>query len=200
VLKVPGQSVGAGRAASLFAVATRDDTVRQRVQLFQSADIPLEVIDVPELAQRNVSGLLESEGRALGMLGFDNQGGLLTITRDRELLLSRFLDVTLQNLTDATDDRRLQLLERVGLELQRSLDFFDRQPNSVALTRLLIPALPIGSVMRDYLANNLSVPVEEFDLEAVFDFSRVPALKNPQRQAQCLQVLGAALRDDTRPL
>jgi MSHA biogenesis protein MshI len=54
--------------------------------------------------------------------------------------------------------------------------------------------------MLEYFTNNLSVPVEVLDLETVLDFSRVPALRDPLRQAQCLQVLGAALRDDTRTL
>jgi MSHA biogenesis protein MshI len=200
VLKVPAGSQGATRAGSLFAVAAKDDTVRQRARLFESADSPLEAIDIPELAQRNISALLESEGRPLGMLGFDASGGLLTITQGGELLLSRFLDVTAENLNEATGERRGQLLERVGLELQRSLDFFDRQPNSVALSRLLIPALPPHVGMLDYFTNNLSVPVEVFDLESVLDFSRVPALKDPMRQGQCLHILGASLRDDTRPL
>jgi MSHA biogenesis protein MshI len=200
VLTVPGVMLGQGRPASLFAVATRDDTVRQRVRLFESADIPLDAIDIPELAQRNVSALLESEGRALGMLGFDNQGGLLTITQGGELLLSRFLDVTMQQLIEQTGERRVQVHERIGLELQRSLDFFDRQPGSVVLTRLLMPALPEGNGLLEYLSSNLSVPVEVFDLETVLDFSRVPALRNLQRQAQCVQMLGAALRDDTKTL
>lgn len=200
VLKIPAGTPNAARSSSMFAVAAKDDTVRQRIRLFDSADIPLEAIDIPELAQRNIGALLESEGRPLGMLGFDSQGGLLTITQAGELLLSRFLDVTLDNLFEANNERRLQLLERVGLELQRSLDFFDRQPNSVALSRLLIPALPPNIGMLEYLASNMSVPVEVFDLESVLDFSRVPALKDPQRQAQCMQVLGASLRDDTRPL
>jgi MSHA biogenesis protein MshI len=60
--------------------------------------------------------------------------------------------------------------------------------------------LPPGVGVLEYLANNLSVPVEVFDLESVLDFSRVPALKDPLRQSQCMQILGAALRDDTRPL
>jgi MSHA biogenesis protein MshI len=200
VLKIPAGNQGAARAGSLFAVAAKDDTVRQRARLFESADIPLEAIDIPELAQRNISALLESDGRPLGMLAFDANGGLLTITQGGELLLSRFLDVTADHLLEANSERRTQLLERVGLELQRSLDFFDRQPNSVALTRLLIPALPPHVGMLDYFSNNLSVPVEVFDLESVLDFSRVPALKDPQRQVQCLHILGASLRDETRPL
>jgi MSHA biogenesis protein MshI len=186
VLTIPSGGAGAGRSASLFAIATRDETVRQRALLFEGSG--------------NISALLESEGRALGMLCFDNQGGLLTITQGGELLLSRFLDVTVQHLTETTGERRLQVLDRVGLELQRSMDFFDRQPNSVALTRLLIQPMPQGSDVLEYLTNNLSVPVEVFDLETVLDFSRVPALKNLQRQAQCLHMLGAALRDDTRTL
>jgi MSHA biogenesis protein MshI len=179
-------------------LTARDETIEKRVKLFEKAEISLGAIDIPELAQRNISALLETEGRALGIVSFDNQGGLLTITRGGELLLSRYLDVTLQNLIDANEERRLQMLERVGLELQRSLDFFDRQPNSVALTRLLIPAMPPGIGLLEYFSANLSVPVEVLNLEAALDVTRVPALKDPQRQAQSLLVLGAALREESR--
>ena len=41
-------------------------------------NIPLEVVDVPELAQRNLAHLLELEGRGLALLALDERGGLLT--------------------------------------------------------------------------------------------------------------------------
>jgi MSHA biogenesis protein MshI len=198
ILTIPGGPTGAGRTASLFAVTARDETIEQSIKLFEKSEITLDAIDIPELAQRNISALFETEGRALGLVSFDNQGGLLTITRGGELLLSRYLDVTVQSLVDASEERRLQVLERVGLELQRSLDFFDRQPNSVAVAKLLVPAMPAEIGLLEYFSNNLSVPVEVLNLETALDISRVPALKDPQRQAQSLLVLGAALRDESR--
>jgi MSHA biogenesis protein MshI len=192
-------AAGAARATSLLAFAAPDDKVRERVRLFEDAEIPLEAIDVPELAQRNIAALFETQGRALALVCFDAQGGLLTITAGGELLLARNLDVTSTQLIDADAERRVQLLERVSLELQRSLDHFDRQNTAMALSKLHVTTLPEQVGMRDYLAANLSVPVEALDLGTVMDISRVPELRNPLRQAQCIKVLGGALRGETKP-
>lgn len=196
VVEIPGP--GGARGTSLLAFAAPDDRVRERVQMFEEAEIPLEAIDVPELAQRNIAALFETAGRALALVCFDTQGGLLTITAGGELLLSRNLDVTSTQLTDADAERRVQLLERVGLELQRSLDHFDRQNTAMALSSLHVAALPEQVGLKEYLAANLSVPVETLDLATVMDIGRVPELRNPLRQGQCMKVLGAALRGDAK--
>jgi MSHA biogenesis protein MshI len=199
IIEIPG-GAGAARGTSLLAFAAPDDKVRERVQVFEQAQIPLEAIDVPELAQRNIAALFETRGRALALVCFDSQGGLLTISSGGELLLSRNLDVTSTQLIDAATDRRGQLLERVGLELQRSLDHFDRQNTAMALSKLHVAALPEQVGLKEYLAANLSVPVEALDLDTVMDLSRVPELRNPLRQAQCIKVLGGALRGEMKAM
>ena len=198
VLTIPGAN-GGNRTAQLFAVAAPDDKIRQRAKIFQDAQVALDAIDVQELAQRNIAALLETEGRALAMVSFDATGGLLTITFAGELLLARNLDITVAQLVDAGEERRTQLLERVGLELQRSLDHFDRQSGGMVVAKLLVSALPAGVGLPEYLTSNLSVPAEALELAAALDFARVPELKSPERQAQCIKVLGAALRDIVKP-
>jgi MSHA biogenesis protein MshI len=193
VIEIPAPS---GKVTSLFAFVAHDDKVSERVRIFDEAEVPLESIDVPELAQRNVAALFETEGRALAMVSFDAQGGLLTITCDGELLLSRSLDVTTVQFAGADEERRAQLRERIGLELQRSFDNYDRQNNSMALAKVLVTKLPGEVGLRDYLANNLSLPVEFPELDGVMDCSKVPELRNPLRQGECLKLLGAGLRGE----
>ena len=50
--------------------------------------------------------------------------------------------------------------------------------------------------LQQYLAPNISIPVEVMDLATVMDFPRIPELKHPERQSQCLAAIGAALRDE----
>ncbi len=184
----------AGRAAQMLVVAARNDAIAATVKPFNDANIHLEVIDIPEFAQRNVAKLLEEDGRGLAMLCFDDAGALLTFTGGGELYLARQIDVSLQDLASGTDiDARY---DRVTLELQRSLDNFDRQFRNVAVSRLIVSQVPDGARLVEYLGTNLTVPVSLLDLEQVVDFPGVPELRDPLRQSQCLRLIGAAMREE----
>ena len=127
VLDVPGDKNTPERKGSMYAVAAHEQFIKQRQTLFEEAGIPLSVIDIPEMAQRNISVLLEPEGRGVALLSFDARGGLLTITFDGELYLSRRFDVTLAQLLEGDAEQKNACYDRTTLELQRSFDHFDRQ-------------------------------------------------------------------------
>jgi len=166
------------------------------MNLFSEAKIPLRVIEIPEMAQRNLVALFEADHRALAMLSFGDEGGLLTFSARGELYLSRRIDVSFEQLTFATGDMRQQMFERIALELQRSLDHFDRQFSYVPVARLLLGPLPQEIGLWQYLAENLSAQVDSVDLGEVLDFHKVPELREPAEQMQRWQTLGAALRSD----
>ncbi len=191
-VRVPGAE-SAGRAAQMLAVAARNEVIAAAVKPFNDADIDLEVIDVPELAQRNMATLFEQEGRGLAMLCFDDGGALLTFTSGGELYQARRIDVSLRDFVPGADET--ERYDRIALELQRSLDHFDRQFRSVSVSRLVISQVPDGDRLAEYLGANLTVPVSLVDLEQVVDFPGVPELRDPLRQSQCLQMIGAALRE-----
>ena len=201
VLAVPQDKNGAVRSNTLFAVAARNQLIEQRQALFEQAKIRLSVIDIPEMAQRNISALLEPEGRALALLSFNAEGGLFTVTFGGELYLSRRMDMTIMQLQQADLSQKTALHERVTLELQRSLDHFDRQYHSMPLSKLILsPMGSEGAGLQEYLAANLYAPVETMALESVLDFSKVPELHQPDSQQRYFMVLGAALRHEERAL
>jgi MSHA biogenesis protein MshI len=197
VLDIPVEE--GARNHSVYAVSARNELVGRHVLRLQGAEIPLEAIDIPELAQRNVCALAEPENRGVAMLAFDHDGGLLTMTYRGELYSSRRIETTLPRLTQATPDARAQLHDRIALELQRSLDHFDRQFGFITLAKLLLGPMPDPEPLREYLASNLYVPVEAFDLAAAVDLTAIPDLRDVERQAYCLPILGAALRDAPVP-
>lgn len=194
VLEIPPE--GNGRPAAVYAVAARNAILRNRIAVFDAAKIPLQAIDIPETAQRNIAVLLEEDNRALAMLSFNDRGGLLTITAGGEIFIVRRIDVTAGQLADANETLRQQNMERVALELQRSLDHFDRNQRAHALNKLILAPLPDSAGLRSHLAANVYVPVETLDLGAVLDFSRTPELKDPAKQQDYFSVLGAALRQE----
>ena len=200
VLDVPVDKNAPVRTHLMYAVAARNQLIQQRQTLFADAKIPLTAIDIPEMAQRNMSALLAPEGRGLAMLSFDAQGGLLTVTYGGELYLSRRIDVALSQLTQIAqadgEQQRVQF-ERIALELQRSFDHFDRQYHFIPVAKLVLAPLPAAAVeLQSYLASNLYAPVETLALDSMLDVSRIPELKDPQAQWRCFMTIGAALRHE----
>lgn len=194
---IPAAEGAGARGSQMFAVAARNEVIAAAIKPFSDANIPLEVIDIPELAQRNLARCYEEEGRGLAFLGFDDAGGLLTLTSGGELYQYRRIDVPPASLASASPAQRQGLYDRIVLELQRSLDHFDRQFRHVAISRVVISPVPGADDMRDYLAANLDVPVAVLDLSRAVDFPHVPELREPARQAQCLHGIGAAMRGET---
>jgi MSHA biogenesis protein MshI len=195
VLDVPVDRNTPGRNHSMYVVAARNQLIRQRQALFTEANIPLAVIDIPEMAQRNVSALLEAEGRGLAFLSFDAQGGLLTVSYLGELYLSRRIDIPLSQLEQGGADQRSGYFERITLELQRSLDHFDRQYHFITVSKMVLsPMGEVGAAMQAYLALNLYIPTEVLDLETVLDLSNTPDLRQAAAQQRHFMAIGTALR------
>jgi MSHA biogenesis protein MshI len=195
---IPAMDGAASRSPQMLAVAARNDTIAGAVKPFNDADIPLEVIDVPEFAQRNLAQRLELEGRGLALLAFDERGGLLTFTCGGELYLSRRIDLSLKSFDGVSPAQRKELYDRLVLELQRSLDHFDRQFRSIAVARVMMTPVPGADDMREHLAANLDVPVALIHLSELMDFPHIPELHEDARQAQCLQLIGAAMREEAK--
>jgi MSHA biogenesis protein MshI len=200
---IPTAEGAVGRTAQMIAVAARNHVIAGVVKPFNDADIPLEIIDVPEFAQRNVARCLEPEGRGVALLSLDDRGGLLTMTCDGELYQHRRIDVTLSSLRGASPgdgegaELRMELegpYERLAIELQRSLDHFDRQFPRVAVAKLVVSPVPGADPLHTFLGNRLDLPVELLYLSEVMDFPDIVELHEPELQAQCLHTIGAALR------
>ena len=194
VLQIPGSNAG-NRALSVFAIAVSNDTLKKRITLFEKANINLTVIDIPETAQRNIAALFETAGRGLVLLSFDERGGLLTFTSGGELFLARRLDITSGQLQDANENVRQQYVERVELEVQRSMDYFDRQFHQITLGRMLVCAPDVAGLV-PLFADTIGLPAESLNLSQGLDISAIPALKENEFVSEALLAIGAALRQE----
>jgi MSHA biogenesis protein MshI len=160
----------------MFVVAARNSVIASRQQVFGSVKLGLSVIDIPEMAQRNISAMLEPEGRGLAMLSFDD-------------------DVALGQLLDPDHDRRLQSFDRITLELQRSLDNFERQFSFISVAKLVLGPSTLEG-LDAYLSSNLYTPVDTLDLASILDLARAPELADKAQQQRFFLPLGAALRKE----
>lgn len=197
VLRIPSDQTAGERKKFLYVVAAANELIKKRMQLFEQAHINLGVIDIPEMAQRNIAALYEQEGRALAFLAFDESGGLLTFTSDGELYLARRIEISAGQLQDANELLRQQYQDRLELEVQRSIDHFDRQYKNLPVRRLLLSA-PEGTGLAERLAGSLGLPVERVKLSEVMDLDEVSELSSDEAQVYALHALGAALRVEGR--
>lgn len=200
VLDIPQDPAGGSRAHLMYAVAAPSDAIQRRVRLFEDARIPLSVIDVPELAQRNVASLYEAgEGRGVALLHVGPQSGLLTISFRGELYLARRIETTFAQLEEADSSRRQELFNRVLLEVQRTFDHFERQFRLIAVSRLLLGPEPKDCGLAAYLADNLGIAVERVRLQ---ERIRFPADSVPQAEDEwrLFHQVGASLRNEAAVL
>jgi MSHA biogenesis protein MshI len=199
VLDIPPETDQAGRNHAMYAVTARNETIRACVKSFEDARIPLSVIDIPEIAQRNISALHETEGRGAALLYFNDEFGLLTITCRGELYLSRRIEVGMTQILRAGPETRVELFGRVVLELQRSFDHFDRQYRFVPVAKVMLGPEPEDTGLYEHLKANLDIPVERVDLLGRLSFEGRDQPGGPV-QWQLFHLIGASLRHETKAL
>jgi MSHA biogenesis protein MshI len=176
-------------------VAAADSVVRPLVEQAADAGAPWQAIDIAETALRNLSALVEPEGRAQALLHCQADHATLVVTYGGELLSTRQMELSLALLDDADPAQRQHAYDQAGLELQRTLDGIERAFGQVTLARLLITPMPGVQALCDHLTPLLYVPVAALALDEVLDFSTVPELlADPALLNQQLCAIGAALR------
>ena len=195
VLDIPPDPTGAVRTHSMYAVAARNDAVQACIERFGAAQIPLSVIDVAETAQRNIAALYEDEGRGAGMLYLGQDSSLFTINYRRELYLARRFDIGYNQVTTASE--REDALNRIAVELTRTLDHFDRQFGYVVVNKILLGPEPEDSGLLDYLPLVLDLPVERVDLARTLAFDP-GALPDSRGEWQHFHLIGASLRQGSK--
>ncbi len=195
VLDIPPDAARGGRNHSMYAVAAKNALIEGRIKQFEAARIPLRVIDIPETAQRNIGALYEEPQRGLALLYPSEEASLLTVTYGQELFLARRIDVGLSELQSSGEEA----LNRLVLELQRTLDLFDRQFPQVPVTKLLLAPLPEEHGLEEALRQNVGIEVEQIDMgdHLTFEGSEPPDLAT---QWRLFHLFGASLRVESKVL
>jgi MSHA biogenesis protein MshI len=193
LLAVPSAGAAEGRGAQVYAVIARNDVLQARVRKFDEAGIALAVIDIPDTAQRNIAALYPSEGRGIALAYFGRNLGLLTISHGAELYLTRRLELGIEELAEDAEAAEGGAHERVVLEIQRTLDHFERQFRNLAVGRLLLAPTGRPTRLREILSERFDMPVQQIDLTEVLGFG--PDKPGEELQWRLFHHFGAALRD-----
>ncbi|HEC19504.1 MAG TPA: hypothetical protein ENI97_09180 [Gammaproteobacteria bacterium] len=193
-------SAAHGQQHKLYVVASKTSTVRRHVDELQEAEINLTTIDIPELVLRNIAARLPENEAGVAMIYLTRERGLIVVARQSTLYFARTLDMGYGYLNQGVNEGDELSLEnnaafdRLVLEVQRSLDYYDRyfsQPPVAGL--VLAPTeVPIPG-LAEYLNNALGLPARNLDLAEIVDCEH--SLSSVQ-QAHCLPAIGAALREE----
>ena len=192
LLDIPAETNQRGRPSVLAALAPRQ-ALAPLAETAWRARAPWEVMDLPETALRNLAGLLEEPGRGVALLLIDDSHCTLVITAGGELLQSRQIDVTAAQLAEPDHTVRQQSFDRAGLELQRTLDSFERLFSRVTLSRLLV-VNDTSDAFADYVRELLYVPVVRLRIEDCIDFDSAALDSGLSASTVSPIAIGAALR------
>jgi len=184
--------IGSGVAKEIYAVVARSSAIAERMQIMQEAGVNLEIVDIPEMALRNIAMLLPEDNDGMAFLSLQARGGLITLSRQGQIFLSRPIAIGLESLQGFGDP--IMYFDQILLDIQRSLDYYESHFRQAAIRNLVMAPLQSDAPgLFEYLTANLSMPVRPLDLSALLEADEPVSLA---WQAKYLTTIGAALRDE----
>jgi MSHA biogenesis protein MshI len=199
VIDVPNQGRG-GQGRMLYAVAARRASVERHAAALSGLSA-FDVVDVPELCLRNLAALVPTADRGVALLHLGETAASVVLVRGRTFYFARQMDLqaTLRyNLNAGAPAEGRVDPTGVVLELQRSLDYYERHFDQPPITRIAIaPAGARADTLAEDLRRETGLEVEALDLNRLLHCSQ-PV--DAATQATCLLAIGAALREEHRSL
>lgn len=197
VFDVPAQNRG-GPGRMMYAVAAQRSAVERHAGAL--VEVPtFDVIDVPELCLRNLATLLPAAASGVALLHLGEKMATVILVRGTTFYFARQVDLhaSLPAAADNDPDARLDV-GSVVLELQRSLDYYERHFDQPPITRIAVsPSGKRASLLAADLGGETGFAVETLDLASLLRCeTSIEAAVHPG----CLLAVGAALREEHRSL
>lgn len=183
-----------GAAARLNVVVTRQSLVLESVGAWRSAGLRLKVIDIPEMALRNLA-LLAAGDSACAFLHIGLDSAWLLLLWREELCVSRQLPVAARQLQGMDAEHLAAQIERLALEIQRSVDAFGRQYSAASPGQLWVSSVHDTTALVQALAAQISLQVMPFVPEDWIDFDAGTRPHDLHAGVDHLFAIGVALRE-----
>jgi MSHA biogenesis protein MshI len=193
VFPVPRDAYRSSQRDMLYVVAADRKKVQTVVDMVIGAGLQLVSIDIPELAMRNLTTLYTDDSNGLAMMDLRHDGSLLNLSKNGAIYLTRHLstqvgeDILRSHEWDTVKDRLV-------LEIQRSLDYYESQMGQGHINRVLVaPRKQDSDALKAELDQAMGVKVEVMNLQGKFT-SNVELSFDLQQG--CLMAIGGALRTE----
>lgn len=187
----------AGTREQMYVVVARNETVRGHIDRLERCGVNLKTIDIPELAMRNLAARLPEDEFGLVTLYFGREQCLITLTHQATLFLTRAVDF---NYADLKEDVKhsTNFGNRLALEIQRSLDYYEQHFHKAAIQSIaIIPPPDDIDGLDGALQQALGLTTRSLTLNDVIVGDHEPSIAS---EATCTLAVGCALRTETRAL
>lgn len=184
-----------GRSPMIYAIAANKARVEQMIDVVDRAGMTLDAIDIPEMAMRNLTSAFADDSNGLAFIALKQSGSTMNLSRQGQLYLTRRIN------TPVAADALLQddwegLRDRLALEIQRSLDYYESQMGQNPINKILLaPRQSDTDTMTTSLSDALAAPIDVFNFA---DSLPSPDSISAELKGACMMVIGAALRVDNQ--
>jgi MSHA biogenesis protein MshI len=191
VFNIPDQPNRSGTKKMMYVVAAQRHAIERQTQVLKAAARRFDVIDIPELALRNLASLLPEAADGLILLWLTDKSAQLIGIKQTTLYFARHVRLSAHDGADSAAD--LPDVDAIALEVQRSNDYFESQYQQVPLANLIIaPRSERSDRLAQALMKHTSMQVQSLDLARVLDLA--PGL-DPSDPCSVLAI-AAALREN----
>ena len=191
-----------GRKKMLYVVAASKDTIENKIKLIKDAGLDLQVIDIEELALRNLSLFVPGhEQGTVAFLSMKENNGHIHMFCHENMYLTRSIEMGYASFVPQENDQwqieredHGSMVERYILDVQRSLDYYESQVGKGIANKLyVLPSEMDESDIVTHLQAMLTQDVANFDCKDIVPFTEgvEPSLA---QQALCLPAIGAVFR------
>ena len=197
VFDVPTQNRG-GQGRMMYAVAAKRGAVARYAAAL--ATVPtFNVVDVPELCLRNLAAALPAAARGVALVHLGDAMASVVLVQGRTFYFARQIDLqAAMRLTPGNEPDAAYDASGIVLELQRSLDYYERHFDQPPITQIAIsPTSTRAVALAADLGRETGFEVTALDLNSLL---QCPAPVAAETQAECLLAVGAAMREERRSL
>ena len=175
----------------VYVVASQNSRIQQIVDRVTESGLELAVIDIPELVMKNMSTYFIDDHNGLAFMDLRRTGSTLNITRNGDLYLTRRINTQLDpDVMQSADWATLK--DRLVLEIQRSLDYYESQMGQGQITQIVIVQRQHDTEgMLDALNELLTARVTALDIA---NHLYTSVALTPETQQICMAAIGATLR------
>ncbi len=181
-----------GQNDMVYVVATRKSKIKQIVKLILDSGLELKSIDIPELVLLNISNNFSDDSNGLAFIDLRSSGSTLNLCKAGNIYLTRHLNTRVDQ-SILNSEEWVSVKERLVLEIERSLDYYESQMGQSPITNILIAPGENDSDMLVKQLNDLMIArvaglklADELDSESEF-----PEIL----QQSCILAIGGAMRD-----
>lgn len=175
----------------VYVVAAHKTRIKSIVDMVSESGLELAVIDIPELVMHNLARHYINDELGVAFMDLRRAGSTMNISRNGDLYLTRRINTQLDPDVMQTPEWD-GLRDRLILEVQRSLDYYESQMGKNPVSRIVISQRQYDTAaMVESLNGLLTAEVSALDLSELIDGD---VELNPEAQQICMSAIGATLR------